>query len=87
MAHLGLAAYVVEGKSSKNYSLIKSMAFKEPDLLHKLLDHFAKCIGEYLNINKSGAQVVQIFDSWAGQLSPQDYDIFAGPYQKRLLTL
>ena len=40
-----LAAYVVEGKSSKNYSLIKSMAFKEPDLLHKLLDHFAKCIG------------------------------------------
>ncbi len=83
-----LAAYVVEGKSSKNYSLIKSMAFKEPDLLHKLLDHFAKSIGEYLKYQiKSGAQVVQIFDSWAGQLSPQDYDIFAGPYQKKVVDI
>jgi len=87
-APLTLAAYVVEGKSSKNYSLIKSMAFKEPDLLHKLLDHFAKCIGEYLKYQiKSGAQVVQIFDSWAGQLSPQDYDIFAGPYQKKVVDI
>ena len=83
-----LAAYVVEGKSSKNYSLIKSMAFKEPDLLHKLLDHLAKSIGEYLKYQiKSGAQVVQIFDSWAGQLSPQDYDIFAGPYQKKVVEI
>jgi len=83
-----LAAYVVEGKSSKNYSLIKSMAFKEPDLLHKLLDHFAKSIGEYLKYQiKSGAQVVQIFDSWAGQLSPQDYDIFAGPYQRKVVDI
>jgi len=83
-----LAAYVVEGKSSKNYSLIKSITFKEPDLLHKLLDHFAKSIGEYLKYQiKSGAQVVQIFDSWAGQLSPQDYDIFAGPYQKKVVDI
>tara|TARA_Y100001970_G_scaffold294041_1_gene446176 strand:- start:7279 stop:8319 length:1041 start_codon:yes stop_codon:yes gene_type:complete len=83
-----LAAYVVEGKSSKNYSVIKSMAFKEPDLLHKLLDHFATSIGEYLKYQiKSGAQVVQIFDSWAGQLSPEDYDIFAGPYQKKVVDI
>tara|TARA_Y100000766_G_C18861293_1_gene583353 strand:- start:667 stop:1530 length:864 start_codon:yes stop_codon:yes gene_type:complete len=83
-----LAAYVVEGKSSKNYSLIKSMAFKEPNLLHKLLAHFAKSIGEYLKYQiKSGAQVVQIFDSWAGQLSPQDYDIFAGPYQRKVVEI
>ena len=79
-----LAAYVVEGKSSKNYSIIKAMAFREAKMLHKLLDHFAVSIGEYLKFQiKSGAQVVQIFDSWAGQLSPQDYDTFAGPYQKR----
>ena len=83
-----LAAYVVEGKSSKNYSIIKSMAFREPDLLHKLLDHFAESIGEYLKYQiKSGAQIVQIFDSWAGQLSPQDYDIFAGPYQKKVVDI
>ena len=83
-----LAAYVVEGKSSKNYSLIKSMAFKEPDILHKLLAHFANSIGEYLKYQiNSGAQVVQIFDSWAGQLSPQDYDVFAGPYQKKVVDI
>ena len=83
-----LAAYVVEGKSSKNYSVIKSMAFREPNLLHKLLEHFADSIAEYLiyQIN-SGAQVVQMFDSWAGQLSPIDYDIFAAPYQKRVVDL
>ena len=64
------------------------MAFNEPDLLHKLLDHFAKSIGEYLKYQiKSGAQVVQIFDSWPGQLSPQDYDIFAGPYQKKVVDI
>ncbi len=83
-----LAAYVVEGKSSKNYSIIKSMAFNNPKLLHKLLDHFAKSIGEYLKFQiESGAQIVQIFDSWAGQLSPQDYDIFAGPYQKKVVDI
>ena len=83
-----LAAYVVEGKSSKNYSIIKSMAFREPESLHKLLDYFANSIGEYLKYQiKSGAQVVQIFDSWAGQLSPQDYDIFAGPYQKKVVDI
>ncbi|WP_269622811.1 uroporphyrinogen decarboxylase [Prochlorococcus marinus] len=83
-----LAAYVVEGKSSKNYSVIKAMAFKEPELLHMLLDHFAVSIANYLNFQiDSGAQVVQMFDSWAGQLSPIDYDTFAAPYQKKVVDL
>ena len=83
-----LAAYVVEGKSSKNYSIIKAMAFQEPDLLHKLLDHFAKSIANYLKYQiDSGAQVVQLFDSWAGQLSPIDYDTYAAPYQKKVINL
>ena len=83
-----LSAYVVEGKSSKNYSVIKAMAFKEPEILHKLLDHFAKSIATYLRYQiDSGAQVVQMFDSWAGQLSPVDYDNFAAPYQKKVIDL
>jgi len=83
-----LAAYVVEGKSSKNYAVIKAMAFQEPDLLHKLLDHFAESIATYLRYQiDSGAQVVQMFDSWAGQLSPIDYDTFAAPYQKKVVDL
>ncbi|WP_320674389.1 uroporphyrinogen decarboxylase [Prochlorococcus sp. MIT 1341] len=83
-----LAAYVVEGKSSKNYSVIKAMAFQEPKLLHKLLNHFAESIAKYLRYQiNSGAQVVQMFDSWAGQLSPIDYEIFAAPYQKQVIDL
>ncbi len=83
-----LAAYVVEGKSSKNYAVIKAMAFQQPEVLHELLDHFAVSIAKYLRYQiDSGAQVVQMFDSWAGQLSPIDYDTFAAPYQKKVVDL
>jgi uroporphyrinogen decarboxylase len=81
-----LAAYAVEGKSSKNYAVIKAMAFQEPALLHRLLSHLADSIATYVRYQiDSGAQVVQMFDSWAGQLSPADYDTFAAPYQKRVI--
>ncbi|RMF28342.1 MAG: uroporphyrinogen decarboxylase [Cyanobacteria bacterium J083] len=80
-----LAAYAVEGKSSKNYSVIKSMAFSEPTMLHKLLSKLADMTAVYLRYQiDSGAQVVQLFDSWAGQMSPQDYDVFALPYQQQV---
>ncbi|BBL86602.1 uroporphyrinogen decarboxylase (chromatophore) [Paulinella micropora] len=82
-----LAAYMVEGKSSKSYAIIKGMAFKEPELLHQLLEHLADSIATYIEYQiESGAQVVQLFDSWAGQLSPIDYDMFAAPYQKRIVN-
>ncbi|MCX5938072.1 MAG: uroporphyrinogen decarboxylase, partial [Cyanobium sp. LacPavin_0920_WC12_MAG_62_9] len=78
-----LAAYAVEGKSSKNYAVIKAMAFHEPAMLHQLLGHLADSIATYVRYQiDSGAQVVQLIDSWAGQLSPVDYDTFAAPYQK-----
>ncbi|MCP9825408.1 uroporphyrinogen decarboxylase [Synechococcus sp. EJ6-Ellesmere] len=81
-----LAAYAVEGKSSKNYAVIKAMAFQEPALLHQLLGLLADSIAAYVCYQiESGAQVVQLFDSWAGQLSPIDYDVFAAPYQKRVV--
>jgi uroporphyrinogen decarboxylase len=81
-----LAAYAVEGKSSKTYAVIKQMAFREPALLHQLLGHLADSIATYVRYQiDSGAQVVQLFDSWAGQLSPIDYDVFAAPYQKRVI--
>lgn len=80
-----LAAYAVEGKGSKTYSVIKNMAFSEPAILHQLLAKFADAIAVYARYQiDCGAQVVQMFDSWAGQLSPQDYDTFALPYQKRV---
>ncbi len=80
-----LAAYAVEGKGSKTYSAIKGMAFSDPTVLHQLLAKFADAIAIYARYQiDCGAQVVQMFDSWAGQLSPQDYDTFALPYQKRV---
>jgi uroporphyrinogen decarboxylase len=80
-----LAAYAVEGKGSKTYSIIKNMAFTDPVILHQLLAKFADAIAVYARYQiDSGAQVVQMFDSWAGQLSPQDYDTFALPYQQRV---
>jgi uroporphyrinogen decarboxylase len=80
-----LAAYAVEGKGSKTYSIIKNLAFSDPTILHQLLTKLADAIAVYARYQiDSGAQVVQMFDSWAGQLSPQDYDTFALPYQQRV---
>jgi uroporphyrinogen decarboxylase len=81
-----LAAYAIEGKSSKDYSNIKGMAFREPAMLHSLLAKIADAIAVYVRYQiDCGAQVVQMFDSWAGQLSPQDYQTFALPYQQRVV--
>lgn len=81
-----LAAYAIEGKSSKDYTTIKSMAFNEPAMLHEFLGKLADSIATYVRYQiDSGAQIVQMFDSWAGQLSPQDYDTFALPYQQRVV--
>jgi uroporphyrinogen decarboxylase len=80
-----LAAYAVEGKGSKNYETIKGMAFTEPALLHQLLSKIADAIAVYVRYQiDSGAQIVQMFDSWAGHLSPQDYTTFAHPYQQQV---
>lgn len=81
-----LAAYAIEGKSSKDYANIKRMAFSEPELLHSLLGKIADSIAIYVRYQiDSGAQMVQLFDSWAGNLSPIDYDTFALPYQQRVV--
>ena len=81
-----LAAYAIEGKSSKDYTIIKSMAFSEPAMLHQFLEKLADAIAIYLRYQiDCGAQVVQMFDSWAGQLSPQDFETFALPYQQRVV--
>jgi len=81
-----LATYLVEGKTSKEYLEIKKMAMNEPKLLHSILQQLADNIGDYALFQiENGAQLIQIFDSWAGHLSPRDYDEFASPYQKQIL--
>jgi len=81
-----LATYMVEGGSSREYLEIKKMMFTEPELLHAMLAKIADSIGDYgIYQIESGAQVIQVFDSWAGHLSPKDYDVFAAPYQKKVI--
>mmetsp|Transcript_19852 Transcript_19852/g.52784 ORF Transcript_19852/g.52784 Transcript_19852/m.52784 type:complete len:179 (-) Transcript_19852:145-681(-) len=62
------------------------MAFTEPELLKNLLKKIAENIAQYAIFQiDAGAQAVQLFDSWAGTLSPIDYDVFAAPYQKLII--
>jgi uroporphyrinogen decarboxylase len=81
-----LAAYAIEGKGSKTYANIKQMAFTEPAMLHSFLGKLASAIATYVCYQiDCGAQVVQMFDSWAGELSPQDYEVFALPYHQQVV--
>jgi len=81
-----MATYCVEGGSSASYLEIKKMGYNDPALLHTLLDKLADNLAEYACYQiDAGAQVIQMFDSWAGNLAPADYDIFAAPYQKKVV--
>lgn len=81
-----LATYMVEGGSSKEYKEIKTLGYQNPKVLHAMLDRLAENIGAYANFQiDAGAQVIQVFDSWAGNLSPDDYDTFALPYQRKVI--
>ncbi|KAL0032061.1 hypothetical protein WJX77_002995 [Trebouxia sp. C0004] len=81
-----LATYIVEGGSSKNYTHMKRLMFTQPEVLHAFLSKMADNIADYVRYQAdAGAQAVQIFDSWASNLAPQDYDIFAGPYINQIV--
>ena len=81
-----LATYMVEGSSSKEYSLIKGMMFDQPALLHKLLDTTARSVISYLNAQiAAGAQAVMVFDTWGGVLTPRDYREFSLRYMQQIV--
>lgn len=73
--------YMVEGKGSKTFSIAKKMLYSEPELAHSLLQKITDTTIAYLKAQaKHGADLVQIFDSWAGILSPDQYRKFSLPY-------
>lgn len=81
-----LASYMVEGGTSRNYASLKQMMYSEPALLHRLLDKIADTIIVYINAQiASGADIVQIFDTWAGELTPACYREFALPYTRKII--
>jgi len=81
-----LATYIVEGGMSKSYTQIKTLMFTQPEVLHGLLQKLADAVVTYIKYQAdAGAQTVQIFDSWAAQLSPEDFDVFSGPYLRYII--
>lgn len=82
-----LATYMIEGGSSKTFLHTKRMMFQNPGLFHLLMDKIMLTVISYLTSQiKAGAQAVQLFDTWAGVLSPEDYKEFVLPYVKRTLS-
>ena len=82
-----IATYMVEGGPSKDYALIKGMLYADPASLHKLLGVVAEAVTLYLNAQiAAGAQVLQIFDTWGGILSPPAYREFSLAYMQRIVA-
>ena len=82
-----ILSYMVEGKGSKTWSVAKSFLYKEPILAHQLLQKITNTTIAYLNQKvASGVHLIQIFDSWAGALSPQLYNTFALPYIQQIVN-
>ena len=82
-----LACYMVEGKGSDDYRLVKSMLYSRPDLMHKMLQINADAVALYLNTQiEAGAQAVMVFDSWGGVLADGAFQTFSMAYTAQVLA-
>ena len=80
-----LLCYMVEGKGSKTFDKAKQFCFTQPELAHALLQKITDVSIQYLKAQvKAGADLVQVFDSWSGMLSPADFKTFAQPYLEQI---
>jgi len=81
-----LASYLTEGGGSKNYVHTKSLMYSDPGAWHSMLSIIARGLTRYLNAQiEAGAQAVQLFDSWVGCLSPDDYREFVLPHTRAVI--
>ncbi len=82
-----LASYLIEGAGSRNYIHAKQLYYTAPEIWHHLLQRLSQLITKYLNCQiAAGAQAVQLFDSWAGCLTPGDYEHFVLPYTRAVIA-
>ena len=81
-----LASYMIEGGGSRNYINTKSLMYNDPGAWHELMALISRALVKYLNAQiDSGAQAVQLFDSWVGCLSPGDYGEYVLPHTRRVI--
>ena len=82
-----LASYMIEGGASRNYLLTKTLMYRDHGAWRSLMERIARAVSVYLNAQiAAGAQCVQLFDSWAGCLSPHDYRRFVLPHVKSIIA-
>ena len=82
-----LLCYAVQGQGSKTFDKAKEFCFKEPEMAHELLQKITDTTIDYLRAKAAaGVNALQIFDSWGGLLSPEDYAIFSWPYIQQIVT-
>jgi uroporphyrinogen decarboxylase len=81
-----LASYVVEGGGSKNYVYTKTLMYNDSGAWHAMMSLISRGLVKYLNAQiEAGAQAVQLFDSWVGCLSPDDYREFVLPHTRSVI--
>ena len=81
-----LACYLIEGGSSRNFLRAKRLMYADPATWHTLLDKLALVVADYLAAQaRAGAQALQLFDSWVGTLSPEDYEEYVLPHSRAVL--
>lgn len=82
-----LASYVIEGGGSKNYVSTKTLMYSDEGAWRTLMERLARSLTRYINAQiDAGCQAVQLFDSWAGCLSPEDYRRYVLPYTKQVIA-
>jgi uroporphyrinogen decarboxylase len=80
-----LACYLIEGRPSRDYATAKAFMYREPEAWHRLLRKLSDMAIGYLEAQvEAGAEVVQLFDSWVGGLSPADYVTYVQPHVRRI---
>jgi uroporphyrinogen decarboxylase len=82
-----LASYLIEGRSTRDFLKTKRLMYNDSKTWHLLMDKLATSMGLYLDDQiKAGVDAVQLFDSWVGCLSPQDYHRYVLPYSRKILA-
>ena len=81
-----VASYIIEGGPSKEYHHVKSLMYAYPEVWKQFMENVTVALTDYLVSQiDAGAQAVQVFDSWVGVLSPNDYEHYAMPYSRKMI--